>query len=144
MKNKGELKTWNGKPIYTEDLRKVFSILKTLIKSWGHKSHVVFGDTPPGKEACIEMIHELFDEYADNKYMTTTERKFQLEEHAFSCKEKDKYIEKLEEMNEDLFEENVELYIRAGKRYTKELCLLAIAIVGWSLFGVAFACLWWQ
>lgn len=138
MKNKGELKTWNGKPIYTEDLRKVFSILKTLLKSWGHKSQVVFGDTPPAKEACIEMIHELFDEYADNKYMTTTERKFQLEEH------KNKMIEALQKDNECLFEENIELYIRARKRYTKKFCLWAIATLGWSLFGVALACLWWR
>ena len=138
MKNKNKgLKTWNGKPIYTEDLRKTFSVLKTLLKTWGRKSHVVFGDTPPGKEACIEMRHELFDEYADNKYTTAVERKFQLGEHACSCKEKDKYIEKLEEMNEDLFEENVELYIRAGKRYWKEACLWLAAISGWLAFVIA-------
>lgn len=69
-----KLKTWNGKAIHTEDVRKVFSILKTLLKLWGHKSYIVFGDTPPAKDKCIEMIHQLFDEYADNKYMATVVR----------------------------------------------------------------------
>lgn len=139
-----KLKTWNGKAIHTDDVRKVFSILKALLKLWGHKSYIAFGDTPPGKDKCIEMIHELFDEYADNKYMTTTERKFQLEEHTCSCEEKNKYIETLEKMNEELIEENIELCIRAKKRYTKKFCLWAIATLGWSLFGVALACLWWR
>ncbi|KYM48128.1 hypothetical protein A2U04_05220 [Fusobacterium necrophorum subsp. funduliforme] len=139
-----KLKTWNGKAIHTDDVRKVFSILKALLKLWGHKSYIVFGDTPPAKDKCIEMIHQLFDEYADNKYMATVERKFQLEEHTCSCAQKDKMIETLQKDNEYLFAENVELYIRAGKKYTREICLWGIATVGWGLLGVALACLWWR
>lgn len=125
------LKTKNGRSVKKDDIQSAFSVVKTILLDKGHHVNIALTNINK-KEEAEKKVMDLLDEYADNKY-----RKLQPEEHACSCKEKDKYIEKLEKMSEDLLEENVELYIRAGKRYWKEACLWLAAISGWSAFVIA-------
>lgn len=77
-------KTRNGNVLYKEDFQKAFSVAKTLLTSKGHHSNIVMTGVNT-KEQAQEKLMELLDEYADNKYCATVERKFQIEEEGCKC-----------------------------------------------------------
>lgn len=114
---KCDLKTKNGKKIYTEDLRKTFGILKALLKKWGYDSNVKMEDTPPNKAEAEMLIKDLFEEYADNEYRTTVERKFQLEEEQ----------EKKCNCNKGAKTEEIDVMLQIEKRTSPLLILIVFA-----------------